>query len=65
MVTFYLTGGAVLTIRGSGTEPKIKWYCEAIGSSAADGAALVEKIVAGALADILKPEEYGFVRRAA
>ncbi len=28
MVTFYFENGCILTIRTSGTEPKIKWYSE-------------------------------------
>ena len=31
MITFYFDGGAVLTMRTSGTEPKIKFYSEMIG----------------------------------
>lgn len=30
MLTFYFENGVVLTIRTSGTEPKIKYYTEAI-----------------------------------
>ncbi len=28
MITFYFENGCVMTIRTSGTEPKIKWYSE-------------------------------------
>ena len=28
MITFYFENGCVMTIRTSGTEPKIKWYTE-------------------------------------
>ena len=28
MITFYLSNGCTITIRASGTEPKIKWYSE-------------------------------------
>ena len=31
MITFYFDNGAVLTMRTSGTEPKIKYYTEMIG----------------------------------
>lgn len=31
MLTFYLDNGVNVTIRTSGTEPKIKYYSEAIG----------------------------------
>ena len=30
MITFYLNNGCQVTIRASGTEPKIKWYSEII-----------------------------------
>jgi phosphomannomutase len=28
MITFYFSNGSEITIRASGTEPKIKWYSE-------------------------------------
>jgi phosphoglucomutase/phosphopentomutase len=28
MITFYFENGCIMTIRTSGTEPKIKWYSE-------------------------------------
>jgi phosphomannomutase len=28
MITFYFDNGCKITIRASGTEPKIKWYSE-------------------------------------
>ena len=28
MITFYFANGCILTLRTSGTEPKIKWYSE-------------------------------------
>jgi phosphoglucomutase len=33
MITFELEKGIVMTLRGSGTEPKLKYYIEAKGSS--------------------------------
>lgn len=30
MITFYMENGATITIRTSGTEPKVKWYSELI-----------------------------------
>ncbi|KAG2178055.1 hypothetical protein INT43_003308 [Umbelopsis isabellina] len=38
MITFKLDNGCVFTIRTSGTEPKIKYYCELAGSSAEEAA---------------------------
>jgi phosphoglucomutase len=53
MITFELEDGTVLTLRGSGTEPKLKYYIEARGSSMSEAerhAEAVEK----ALQDVLK-----------
>ena len=33
MITFELENGTVMTLRGSGTEPKLKYYIEAKGAS--------------------------------
>jgi phosphomannomutase len=33
MITFELDGGIVMTLRGSGTEPKLKYYIEAKAQS--------------------------------
>ena len=33
MITFELDDATVMTLRGSGTEPKLKYYIEAVGSS--------------------------------
>jgi phosphomannomutase len=38
MITFKLDNGCVFTIRTSGTEPKIKYYCELAGASAEEAA---------------------------
>mmetsp|Transcript_24275 Transcript_24275/g.68004 ORF Transcript_24275/g.68004 Transcript_24275/m.68004 type:complete len:602 (+) Transcript_24275:147-1952(+) len=49
----------VATIRGSGTEPKLKYYVEANGPTKAGASALAKDIVATLVAEILKPEENG------
>lgn len=33
MMTFFLNEGTIITIRGSGTEPKLKYYVEAFSKS--------------------------------
>lgn len=48
MMTFFLEGGAWTTLRGSGTEPKLKWYCESVAADSeaakASAAAIVKSI---------------------
>src|SRR5271167_787138 len=36
MITFELNGNTVMTLRGSGTEPKLKYYIESKGQSMAE-----------------------------
>jgi phosphoglucomutase len=53
MVTFELEDGTVMTLRGSGTEPKLKYYIEANGESLeeAEGKA---KVVEGSLLAVFR-----------
>ena len=45
MITWYLEGGGEVTLRASGTEPKLKWYLEARGDAASAAAdALAEGV---------------------
>ena len=46
MLTFYLDNGVTITIRTSGTEPKIKYYTEAIGLPACDQVSSPNKRIA-------------------
>lgn len=55
--------GAVITIRTSGTEPKIKYYSEFIGSEHEATKKVLEELVESFVEDILRPEFYGFERR--
>jgi phosphomannomutase len=69
MITFYLANDTVITLRTSGTEPKIKYYAEAIGQAktASERAALDAELkvtVDALVAQCLKPEEYGLVGKA-
>ena len=48
MITFELNSATVMTLRGSGTEPKLKYYIESKGQSMAD-ARLVSEGVENAL----------------
>lgn len=58
-LSFALCGGAVLTLRASGTEPKLKYYLEVQGDSRAAAAELAKSIEADVVATLLQPEKYG------
>ncbi|KAJ3106385.1 Phosphoglucomutase-3 [Phlyctochytrium planicorne] len=45
MVTFTLTNGCVFTLRTSGTEPKIKYYCEMKGESEEEAREFLDQLV--------------------
>jgi phosphomannomutase len=61
---YRLVNGTVLTLRGSGTEPKIKWYCEMVGTDHAETEAqlqtFVEKVV---IEQMLEPKRNGLEMR--
>lgn len=56
MTTFYFENGAVVTIRGSGTEPKLKYYAELSGPDPVEVAATLDKLVAAIIEHFLQPE---------
>ncbi|KAF2711763.1 hypothetical protein K504DRAFT_465506 [Pleomassaria siparia CBS 279.74] len=57
MITCELEGGARFTVRGSGTEPKIKLYIECVGESSEAAKAGAEEIQRDLLREWFKPEE--------
>jgi len=60
MITCELEEDIVFTVRGSGTEPKIKIYIEASSRESADVAELkAQSVLRVLLAEWLKPEKYG------
>jgi phosphoglucomutase len=59
MITCELDDGAVFTVRGSGTEPKIKLYIECQGKSSAEAKEGANGILGDLLREWFKPEEYG------
>lgn len=65
MITFSFSNGLVLTLRTSGTEPKIKYYSEFIADrSSQDFAAISathEEMVSAIVKEFLNPEENGIV----
>jgi phosphomannomutase len=60
MITFYLENGCILTIRTSGTEPKIKWYCEIGASDKAKAEADLQEVLTAVRDDLLQREKYNF-----
>lgn len=57
MITFYFANGGVVTLRGSGTEPKLKYYCELKGESKEKTEAVLDGLVKAVIADLLEPEK--------
>jgi len=58
MFTFYFDNGAIVTLRGSGTEPKLKYYCELpSGSVKGDAAKVLEQLVDAVIQDFLEPDK--------
>jgi len=64
MITFYFTNGATVTLRTSGTEPKIKYYSEMVGATRAAVQADIDKLVGLIKTEWYKPEQHGFIARA-
>ena len=67
MITYKLSNGVVLTLRGSGTEPKLKWYAEAEGARDSDAEALraeLQRTVQLVVDEMLQPERHGLKRPA-
>ena len=59
MITCELDDGAVFTIRGSGTEPKIKLYIECQGKSSEEAKKGANGVLEDLLNEWFKPEENG------
>lgn len=58
MVTLYFENGAVLTLRTSGTEPKLKWYSELCGSDPKEARAELDCVVDAVIQHLMKPDVY-------
>ncbi|PSN64666.1 hypothetical protein BS50DRAFT_611885 [Corynespora cassiicola Philippines] len=59
MITCELDDGARFTVRGSGTEPKIKLYIECVGKSSDEAKQGAEEILKDLLSEWFKPEQNG------
>ena len=64
MITLFFDNGCVATLRGSGTEPKLKYYTELVGQegqSRHEVDNLLQKVVQSIIDGFLQPERYGLV----
>lgn len=61
MITFFFENGAIVTLRGSGTEPKLKYYSELSGpySDSIKIQNILNEIVEAVIEHLLKPKFYG------
>lgn len=66
MITFSLEGPATLTLRASGTEPKLKYYLEAAGGGGSEGAAAAAELAArlerAIEEELVQPQQHGLTR---
>lgn len=58
MITYYLENGADLTIRCSGTEPKVKYYVEFHDKTPEAARKVVDEITAAMIKTLLQPERF-------
>eukprot|EP00164_Ancoracysta_twista_P004135 GFYU01005555.1.p1 GENE.GFYU01005555.1~~GFYU01005555.1.p1 ORF type:complete len:590 (+),score=200.02 GFYU01005555.1:92-1861(+) len=62
MITFYFENGGVATVRGSGTEPKLKYYVELPGKGdKAEVAKELDRLIDAIIQNCLRPEHNGLV----
>ena len=59
-----LENGAVVTLRTSGTEPKIKYYSEMKGSDVTQTAKLLAITIESMIQELLQPELNGLIAKA-
>ena len=59
-ITLAFEVGATLTLRASGTEPKLKYYLEVSGGNAEE---VADKLEAAVGAELVRPEETGLAPR--
>ncbi|THW39315.1 hypothetical protein D6D22_06354 [Aureobasidium pullulans] len=62
MISCELDGNVHFTVRGSGTEPKIKFYIEGSASTSAEAKASAHEVLEDLMREWFKPEENGLKR---
>jgi phosphomannomutase len=63
MITFTFENDSICTLRGSGTEPKLKYYIEARGefAKAQEVRSCLEELVSSVINEFLQPEANGLI----
>ena len=59
MITFFFENGCIGTLRGSGTEPKLKYYVELAGKDPQETKTTLDDIVHHMIKQLLQPEKNG------
>lgn len=59
MITFYFENGCIATLRGSGTEPKLKYYVEMSGNDRVAVGQVLDKLVPALIEECLRPAVNG------
>lgn len=59
MITFRLENDCLITLRTSGTEPKIKYYTEYKGLNVADAQSTLDELVVKIIDELLEPTKNG------
>ena len=65
MLTLRFDGGSSVTLRNSGTEPKLKYYVECVGASKEEARRKCDELAAAVLPELLQPELNGLVKAGA
>ncbi len=58
MITFFFENGGVATLRGSGTEPKLKYYTDLRGDDPVTTKQTLDSMVDAIIAQLLQPEKF-------
>ena len=56
-------GGAVVTLRTSGTEPKLKYYVEVSAGSSEESSVMAQRVAEIVVAEMLQPEQNGLTKK--
>ena len=61
MITIFFENGAIATLRGSGTEPKLKYYIELAGKSREETQGTLDKVHLAIVNEFLQPSNFGLI----